>query len=139
MRDWFKYFLFSMSLGEDLIDPPYQNATTAVITFVVNNKYKKEDSRPAKEWEKAYVEFMKNYLENDKPSFMEIAFSSERSIEDELERQSSGEVVTVLVSYLIMFVYISVALGEVNSISRILASILCLELLNYFFYYLIFL
>lgn len=103
-----------------MIDPPYQNATTAVITFVVSNEYNKEDTRPAREWEKAYVEFMKKYVEEDMPTFMDIAFSSERSIEDELERQSSGEVVTVAVSYLIMFVYISVALGEVNSLSRIL-------------------
>lgn len=93
-----------------------------MITFVVNNKFNKDETRSAKEWEKAYIEFMKNYVENEKPSFMDVAYSSERSIEDELERQSSGEVVTVVVSYLIMFMYISVALGEVNSVSRLFVS-----------------
>jgi len=106
-----------------LIDPPYQMANTAVITFVVNNKFDKDEVRPAREWEKAYIEFMENYVKNDKPSFMDVAYSSERSIEDELERQSSGEVVTVVVSYLIMFLYISVALGEINSMSRLFVSI----------------
>ncbi|OXA57471.1 Niemann-Pick C1 protein [Folsomia candida] len=74
--------------GQNLIDPPYQNATTAVITFIVNNKYSKDDTRPAREWEKAYVEFMKKYLEIEKPSFMDIAFSSERSIEGKVSRIS---------------------------------------------------
>lgn len=111
-----------MYTGQALIDPPYKNANTAVITFVVNNKMDKDDRRAATEWEKAYVDFMKNYLENEMPSFLEIAFSSERSIEDELERQSSSEVVTVVVSYMIMFIYISVALGEVNSLSRLFVS-----------------
>lgn len=59
-----------------------------MITFIVNNKYSKDDTRPAREWEKAYVEFMKKYLEIEKPSFMDIAFSSERSIEGKVSRIS---------------------------------------------------
>jgi len=103
-------------------DPAYKDATTAVVTFVVSNYFDKDDQRPAMEWEKAYIEFMKNYVETDMPSFMDIAFTSERSIEDELERSSEGEIVTVLVSYLIMFLYITLALGEFNGFSRILVT-----------------
>ncbi|KOB77248.1 Niemann-Pick C1 protein [Operophtera brumata] len=37
------------------------------------------------------------------PAFMDIAYTSERSIEDELDRESQSDVSTILVSYFIMF------------------------------------
>ena len=42
-----------------------------------------------------YVEFMHHWEANEKPEYMEIAFSSERSIEDELERETYGDIVTI--------------------------------------------
>jgi hypothetical protein len=69
-----------------------------------------------------FVEFMKNWTETQMPDFMSVAFSSERSIEDELERESEAEVVTVVISYAVMFVYIAVALGQFRSFKTILVS-----------------
>jgi Niemann-Pick C1 protein len=112
-----------MKPGEQLgQEPAYKDATSVIITFVVNNHYDKEQNREAMEWEKAYVEFMKNWTANGKPEWMEVAFNSERSIEDELERESHGEVSTVLISYLIMFIYISLSLGETTECRRLLVS-----------------
>ncbi|KAJ8923333.1 hypothetical protein NQ315_001891 [Exocentrus adspersus] len=74
----------------------------------------------ALEWEKEFVAFMKNWTTTEKPEYMDVAFTSERSIEDELDRESQSDVVTILVSYLIMFAYIAVSLGQVNSCSRLL-------------------
>ena len=84
----------------------------------------KAAQEPAKSWEKAFVEFMKNYTaeEMNDCNCMDIAFSSERSIEDELSRQSESDVSTVAISYIIMFLYIAVALGEYNSPRRIPVS-----------------
>lgn len=101
-------------------DPQYQNAEAVILTFLVNNYHNKTKLDPAMEWEKAFVEFMKNYTQFHKPEFMDIAFTSERSIEDELDRESQSDVVTILVSYVIMFAYIAVSLGHVNSCSRLL-------------------
>ncbi|CAG7836043.1 unnamed protein product [Allacma fusca] len=101
-------------------DAKYNLASTAIITFIVSNKYDKAKLNAALDWEKSFVKFMKDWVENDKPEWMDVAFSSERSIEDELERESSGEVSTILVSYIIMFLYITVALGENNSFSTLL-------------------
>lgn len=56
------------------------------------------------------------------PDFMSVAFSSERSIEDELERESEAEIITVVISYAVMFVYITVALGQFRSFRTILVS-----------------
>ncbi|XP_076457250.1 NPC intracellular cholesterol transporter 1-like [Babylonia areolata] len=96
----------------------YHNATALVITFVVNNHRKEADNAKAEAWEKVFIEFMKNYTENQ-PN-MSIAFSSERSIEDELDRESRSDVLTIIISYLIMFGYITLFLGQFYSVDRIL-------------------
>ena len=42
-----------------------------------------------------------------------------RSVEDEIERESGTDVTTVLFSYIVMFAYVSFALGQFTSCSRI--------------------
>ena len=54
------------------------------------------------------------------PSYMSVAYQAERSIEDELTRASQSDVTTIAISYLIMFAYIAIALGQANSFSRLL-------------------
>jgi Niemann-Pick C1 protein len=107
--------------GESLSKQPnYEDATAVILTFLVNNYHNKTKLAPAMEWEKAFVAFMKNWTATEKPDFMDVAFTSERSIEDELDRESQSDVVTILVSYVIMFAYIAVSLGQVNTCSRLL-------------------
>lgn len=43
---------------------------------------------------------------------MTVSFSSERSIQDEINRESQSDVGTILISYTVMFVYIAFALGQ---------------------------
>ena len=54
------------------------------------------------------------------PKYMSVAFMAERSIEDELTRASQSDVVTIAISYCIMFAYIAIALGQARSFSRLL-------------------
>lgn len=54
---------------------------------------------------------------------MDIAYSSERSVEDELDRVSQAEISTVIISYAAMFVYIAIALGHIRSFRTLLVSI----------------
>ena len=63
---------------------------------------------------------MKDWVANKKPSFMSVAYQAERSIEDELDRTSQSDVITVAISYCIMLAYIAIALGEARSFSRLL-------------------
>lgn len=100
--------------------PNYQNATAVILTFLVNNYHNKSRLIPAMQWEKEFVAFMKNWTATEKPTYMELAFTSERSIEDELDRESQSDVKTILVSYIIMFAYIAVSLGQVNTCRRLL-------------------
>ena len=43
-------------------------------------------------------------------------------MEDELEKETSGDVLTIAVSYLIMFFYITFSLGQVNKVSTFMVS-----------------
>ncbi|XP_065608663.1 NPC intracellular cholesterol transporter 1 [Cyrtonyx montezumae] len=97
----------------------YNNATALIITLPVNNYY--NDSKKllkALSWEKEFINFLKNY---DNPN-LTISFSSERSIEDEINRESNSDVSTVVISYVVMFVYISIALGHIQSWGRLLVD-----------------
>ena len=51
---------------------------------------------------------------------MSVAYMAERSIEDELTRASQSDIVTIAISYCIMFAYIAIALGQARSFSRLL-------------------
>lgn len=92
----------------------YRLGTGILLTFLVKNYVDKEATKPAREWEKKFIDFMKNYT-NDK---MDIAFSAERSIQDAIVELSEGEVLTVVISYLVMFVYVAIALGKIRSCSN---------------------
>ena len=98
--------------------PNYEKATAVIMTFLVNNKHNKSELIPALEWERNFVDLMQSYTSANKSSILDIAFTSERSIEDELNRESKSDISTILVSYLLMFVYIAVSLGHVDECKR---------------------
>lgn len=109
--------------GEQLsANTKYEKANALILTFLVNNHHNKDDLIPALEWEEKFINFMLNYTQNSTSPIvlkhMDIAFTSERSIEDELNRESKSDVFTILVSYLIMFAYIAISLGNVQEASR---------------------
>uniref|UniRef100_H0XBD5 NPC intracellular cholesterol transporter 1 n=1 Tax=Otolemur garnettii TaxID=30611 RepID=H0XBD5_OTOGA len=100
-------------------DENYNNATALVITFPVNNYYNDtEKLQRAQAWEKEFIDFVKNY----KNPNLTISFSAERSIEDEINRESNSDLFTIVISYAVMFVYISLALGHIKSCHRLLVD-----------------
>ncbi|XP_059977805.1 NPC intracellular cholesterol transporter 1 [Lagenorhynchus albirostris] len=100
-------------------DENYNNATALVITFPVNNyRNDTEKLQKAQAWEREFINFVKNY----KNPNLTISFKAERSIEDEINRESNSDIFTVLISYGIMFLYISIALGHIESCSRFLVD-----------------
>ncbi|KAK3917399.1 NPC intracellular cholesterol transporter 1 [Frankliniella fusca] len=107
---------------EAIKDPAqYQNATAVIITILLNNHHNKTLLNPALEWEARFVAFMKNYTNSSSmPDHFDISFNAERSIEDELDKESTSDVRTIIVSYLIMFGYIAVSLGQISTCDRLL-------------------
>lgn len=67
-----------------------------------------------------FIDFMKEWTATKKPAYMDIAFTSERSIEDELKRESASDIFTILVSYFIMFAYIAISLGQFTTFRQLL-------------------
>ncbi|EDV95122.1 NPC intracellular cholesterol transporter 1 homolog 1b [Drosophila grimshawi] len=118
-------------------DPDYMLATGLVLTFLGKNQNDESLLEPSFVWEKRFIDFMKNYSSDS----LDIAYSAERSIQDAIVELSEGEVGTVVISYVVMFLYVSIALGRIRScvgflresrimlavsgIVIVLASILC--------------
>ncbi|KYO48265.1 NPC intracellular cholesterol transporter 1 [Alligator mississippiensis] len=97
----------------------YNNATALVITFPVNNYYNDTQKlMKALAWEKEFINFVRNYQNPN----LTISFSAERSIEDEINRESDSDICTVVISYAVMFLYISIALGHIRSCRRFLVD-----------------
>ncbi|XP_017769241.1 PREDICTED: Niemann-Pick C1 protein-like [Nicrophorus vespilloides] len=109
-----------LALGGMTLDD-YTDATAVGLTFIVANKLDIDELEPAMEWETKFVDFMKEEVDQGHISpLMDIAFSAERSIEDEVERVSKSEMVTILISYAVMFIYIAIMLGHFRSFRTIL-------------------
>ncbi|XP_065576909.1 NPC intracellular cholesterol transporter 1-like [Artemia franciscana] len=99
----------------------YMAATALVLTFPCINKPTNATYKEAVyTWEKKYLEVILDWEKNIKPTYMEIGYQAERSIEDELNRQGEEDLVTIAISYLIMFVHISLALGDIRSFRTIM-------------------
>jgi len=66
---------------------------------------------------------MKEYTSRPNTT-LHVVFSAERSIEDEINRESGADVMTIITSYLIMFAYVAIALGKLGncSLSRMLVN-----------------
>lgn len=78
-------------------------------------------SQPAKDWEKTFLQFMKKLTEDENNEItknMKIAYTTARSIEDEIEASSRGEFKTIAISYLVMFMYISLNLRDSYNLDR---------------------
>ncbi|XP_053872581.1 NPC intracellular cholesterol transporter 1 [Malaclemys terrapin pileata] len=100
-------------------DENYNNATALVITFPVHNYYNDTHKlMRALAWEKEFISFVKNYQNPN----LTISFSAERSVEDEINRESNSDIKTVVISYAVMFLYISIALGHIKSCERFLVD-----------------
>ncbi|XP_038715394.1 NPC intracellular cholesterol transporter 1 isoform X3 [Tripterygium wilfordii] len=103
----------------------YSEASAFVITYPVSNAIDREanETRKAVAWEKAFVQLIKDeILPMVQSNNLTVSFSSESSVEEELKRESTADVVTILISYLVMFAYISLTLGDSPRLSSFYVS-----------------
>ncbi|XP_076646594.1 NPC intracellular cholesterol transporter 1 homolog 1b [Halictus rubicundus] len=101
----------------------YMKATGLVLSFMVSNSRNKSVIAAAEKWEQRFIDFMKEWDATERPDYMDIAYTTEKSIQDELERSSRAEAMTVVFSYILMFIYVALALGKIQcSIKRCLLT-----------------
>ncbi|KAL3830515.1 hypothetical protein ACJIZ3_019317 [Penstemon smallii] len=103
----------------------YSEASAFIVTYPVNNAIDKEgnDTKMAVAWEKAFIQLAKDeLLQMVQSKNLTLAFSSESSVEEELKRESTADAITILISYLVMFAYISLTLGDTPRFSSLYIS-----------------
>lgn len=96
-------------------DDDILTANTLLINFPISNYLLTDALQPVLEWEGRFIELLFDYEANWKADFVSVAFGTERSIEDEIQRVSVAEAVPIAISYVIMFIYVVVALGNIRS------------------------
>ncbi|KAI9201267.1 hypothetical protein LWI28_020944 [Acer negundo] len=103
----------------------YSEASAFVVTYPVDNAIVREgnETEKAVAWEKAFIRLAKDeLLPMVQSKNLTLTFSSESSIEEELKRESTADAVTIMISYLVMFAYISLTLGDTPRLSSFYIS-----------------
>lgn len=93
-------------------DTEYLKAKALVFTFVIENqKSNQEFINKALAWEQEALKVFKNFTSD----LVNVYYTTERSIEDEIDRESKADVKIIVISYLAMFLYLTLTLGKYSS------------------------
>ncbi|KAM7120692.1 NPC1-like intracellular cholesterol transporter 1 [Molossus nigricans] len=100
----------------------YSEADALILTFSLNN-YPPGDPRlaGAKLWEQGFLEEVRAFQQRMAGTF-QVTFMAERSLEDEISRTTAQDLPVFAVSYLVIFLYISLALGTYTSWRSVLVD-----------------
>ena len=96
----------------------YVEAEALVVTYVVSDSLSLEIQGMAKEWEETLRSYLYELSQRaGTDAGLEIAFSTGVSLEEEINKSTNTDVKIVVLSYLAMFIYVSLTLGS-GSMSR---------------------
>lgn len=100
----------------------YSEAEALIMTFSLNN-FPSGDRRlaQARLWEEGFLEEMRAF-QKQMAGKLEVTFMAERSLEDEINRTTAQDLPIFAVSYLVIFLYIALALGSYSRGSRVLVD-----------------
>ncbi|EKX55271.1 hypothetical protein GUITHDRAFT_99052 [Guillardia theta CCMP2712] len=102
----FPKVLFGAQGGE--VEP--SDSEALIVTYLFNND--EWSKARALVWESKALEMIAKHGDRTQGSRLEITYSMERALQDELDRQSSNDIPTVLMSYAVMFMYVSLSIGR---------------------------
>ncbi|ESK97466.1 vacuolar membrane protein [Moniliophthora roreri MCA 2997] len=89
------------------------NSEAIVVTYVVSDSLDIEIQAKALEWERSLREYLVNLSERiEAEAGLRIAFSTGVSLEEEINKSTNTDVKIVVLSYLAMFLYVSLTLGN---------------------------
>lgn len=103
----------SMILGGRPESGDVLDSSAMIVTWVVNNhpEGSKKNER-AMDWERALKETLLNVQTEAAERGLRLSFSTEISLEQELNKSTNTDAKIVVISYIIMFFYASLALGS---------------------------
>ena len=91
------------------------DAQALVATWVVNNHAQGiEGELKAQDWEDSFKRIFEVVQEEANERGLRVSFNTEVSLEQELNKSTNTDAKIVVVSYIIMFIYASLALGSVT-------------------------
>ena len=97
--------------SEPDLEVRYLNTSTMlVMTFLLRNNIDDSLNVPAVAFEREFIRTIQSF-QSEMPQ-LHFIYSTESAIEDELTRESTSDIPTILISYAVMFVYAAVALGH---------------------------
>ncbi|CAD6582982.1 MAG: hypothetical protein ASARMPREDX12_001140 [Alectoria sarmentosa] len=110
---------FQQPLDKDIILGGYEKtgdilgAEAMIVTWVVNNHDEGSiGENRALDWEEGLISVLKDAQSEAKERGLRLSFSTERSLEEELNKSTNTDAKIVVISYIIMFIYASLALGS---------------------------
>jgi Niemann-Pick C1 protein len=91
----------------------YTDAEAFIVTYVVSDSLDVEVQANAMEWEETLRAYLVDLSERSSAEAgLQIAFSTGVSLEEEINKSTNTDVKIVVLSYLAMFFYVSLALGS---------------------------
>uniref|UniRef100_A0A8D0G122 NPC1 like intracellular cholesterol transporter 1 n=1 Tax=Sphenodon punctatus TaxID=8508 RepID=A0A8D0G122_SPHPU len=100
----------------------YSESQALILTFSLNN-YVRDDPGfdYAMLWEQRFLEITQEFQQQYADNYT-LAYMTERSLEDEINRTTLEDIPIFAISYVVIFLYITLALGEYSSCRRILVD-----------------
>uniref|UniRef100_A0A8B9MDM7 NPC1 like intracellular cholesterol transporter 1 n=1 Tax=Accipiter nisus TaxID=211598 RepID=A0A8B9MDM7_9AVES len=113
----FPYIAFGGYPGSE-----YTEAEALIVTYSLNN-FPRDDPRHewVLSWERRFLEVVGDFQRDHGPN-LSVAFMAERSLEDEINRTTGEDIPVFAISYLVVFAYIALALGEYTAWRRVLVE-----------------
>ena len=112
---------FQQPLSKDMVLGGWQDsgnvldAKALIVTWVVNNYAEGSVNEIlAMDWEKSFKDHMQYAQHEARKRGLRLSFTTERSLEEELNASTNTDAKIVVISYVIMFLYASLALGSVT-------------------------
>ncbi|KAM8974642.1 NPC1-like intracellular cholesterol transporter 1 [Pelodytes ibericus] len=103
-------------------DNQYSESEALILTISLNNFARTDPHFDyVLLWESRFLEILQEY-QNDPRSNLTFAYMAERSLEDEINRTTTEDIPIFTISYLVIFIYIALALGEYSSCRRVLVD-----------------
>uniref|UniRef100_A0A6I8PF59 NPC1 like intracellular cholesterol transporter 1 n=1 Tax=Ornithorhynchus anatinus TaxID=9258 RepID=A0A6I8PF59_ORNAN len=100
----------------------FSEAEALILTFSLNN-FPTDDPRLAQAqlWESRFLEVLRDFRQSTQGQ-LSVTFMAERSLEDEINRTTAEDLPIFAISYAVIFLYITLALGEYSNWRRVLVD-----------------
>ena len=99
------------------------DAQALITTWVVNNyEQGSPEEEKAKVWESAFQSLLRDVGQEAKERGLRLSYNTEISLEEELNKSSNTDAKIVVISYIVMFFYVSFSLGSTSLSLRALLN-----------------